>query len=772
MKRGGAARAAGLALVAQLAGLSVAFGAATKIWVSDSASDFSSGEARGVSVTMDGSLVLGRDAKRVEGVSETTLFSAARDRDGSILLGTGDGGRVLRVTPAGVVETVVALAEREVTAVALGPDGALYAGTAPGGKVYRIEKGKAAPYYETHAQYVWALAFSGKSLYVGTGLPGEIHRVTSAGQGARVHATSDAHVRSLYADPKGRIWAGTSGSGLLLRVDESGAVSTLYDSSKAEITAIAAGPDGRVWVAAGSAETPAASPEPISAPQPGPMARPSRSSAASGEEEPKDRAEVSVSVSTARLAPSRPGNRQGTYSSEVLLFEEGEPPRPVWSSSDELVFGLAADGRMPGTVLAATGPNGKLYRLGPSLWSLERTFDEKQVTVLSGDVIGTNSASALYRFSDGPREGQYVSAVKDTGRTSRFGAFRFEGDVPQGARVEFAFRSGESSIPDSTWSSWSAFAAAAGAASVTAPPGRYLQWKVRMQAEGDKPPSVRRVEAAYRNRNAAPVIESLLSLGPSEVFARSASGGSNVFETTAPDEKGIFTSLEESRAEAPPRRLLRKGYRTLTWKASDPDQDPLVFDLEFRPAASERWVSLKKGLRESFYSFDTASLPDGDYVFRLSASDERGQSRGKEERFPRDRAGSDRQHPAGDKENRELSGRLRVRGDRRGLSPPGSGVQRGREGVDAGRAEGRPLRLADGELPDPPRRQGPGRVPADPGHRRRKKRRRGELHGPVKPGLVHARTPRTARRSFIMSASEEVSLSPRAGTLFRPRLPR
>jgi sugar lactone lactonase YvrE len=613
-------RACGLALLICAAAAPAAFAASTRIWVCDSASDFSSGEARGVSVAMNGTLVLSRESRRVDGISEATLFSAVRDREGNVILGTGNEGKILRVSPAGRVDTLATLPSKEVTSLAFSPDGVLYAGTAPGGKVYRIEKGKPSLYYETKAQYVWALAFSGVTLYVATGLPGEIHRVSAEGKGERVHATRDPHVRTLYADAKGRIWAGTSGSGLVLRVDPSGAVATVYDSAKTEITSITAGKDGRVWVAAGSAEAPSTSQEPISAPQPSPAARPTRQANAREGDEVQEKPEVTVTVGQPRLAPAKTGARQGGYSSEVLLFEEGEPPRAVWSSPDELVFDLAPDGDTP-AVLAGTGPNGKLYRLGSNLWSLERTFDEKQVTALAGNAVATNSASALYRFSDGPRQGEYVSAVKDTGRTSRFGAFRFEGDVPDGSRVEFSFRSGESGLPDSTWSDWSAYAPGAQAAKITAPPGRYLQWKIRMNSDGQKIPVVRRVEAAYRNRNAAPVVDSFIALGPAEVLARSASGGSNVFETTAPDEKGIFTSLDESKAEPPPRRLLRKGYRTLTWKATDPDSDTLTYDIEFKPDRSARWLPLKKGLRDAFYSFDTAALPDGEYVFRLTASD-------------------------------------------------------------------------------------------------------------------------------------------------------
>jgi hypothetical protein len=588
----------------------------TRIWLTDSVSDFSTGEARGVSVTGDGALALSRALQPVAGISEAAVFVAVEGKDGTLYLGTGDAGRVLRVTGTHA-ETAATLPEKEVTALAIGPDGAVYAGASPGGKVYRLSPTGVEVFYETGARYVWALVFGGTDLFVATGLPGEIHRVSAARKGARIHAATDPHVRSLFRDGQGRLWAGTSGSGLLLRLEPSGALTTVYDSSKSEISTIAAGTDGRVWAAAVSAEAAPGGGEPITAPVSLPTGRAPR--APGQDDERGDRAEVSVSVSSMRVAPGKSSGK-GTYSSEVVLFPTDEPPRTVWTSGEELVFALepAPDA---GEVVAATGPNGKMYRIGNGYWALDRTLDEKQVTALAGDAIATNGSCAVYRLSGGARQGGYVSAVKDTGRTSRFGAFRFEGEVPAGAALEFAFRSGESQVPDATWSAWSDWLPSRDATKVAAPPGRYLQWKVRMSSDGKAAPVVRRIEAAYRNRNAAPDVDNLTAMAPAEVLARAASGSTNVFETQAPDEKGIFTGLEESKSEGAPRKLLRKGYRTLTWKATDRDGDTLSCELWVRPLDSTRWILLRKDVRESFYSFDTTSLPDGEYVFRVVASD-------------------------------------------------------------------------------------------------------------------------------------------------------
>ena len=61
-------RAGTIAVCVLAAGAAVTTAATTKIWVSDSASDFSSGEARGIAVGIDGSLVLSRSTRRVDGI--------------------------------------------------------------------------------------------------------------------------------------------------------------------------------------------------------------------------------------------------------------------------------------------------------------------------------------------------------------------------------------------------------------------------------------------------------------------------------------------------------------------------------------------------------------------------------------------------------------------------------------------------------------------------------------------------------------------------------
>ncbi|MEM7681772.1 MAG: hypothetical protein AAF288_07435 [Planctomycetota bacterium] len=57
------------------------------------------------------------------------------------------------------------------------------------------------------------------------------------------------------------------------------------------------------------------------------------------------------------------------------------------------------------------------------------------------------------------------------------------------------------------------------------------------------------------------------------------------------------------------------------WETSDPDDDRLRYTLAFRAAGSDKFVTLAQDLDEDSYSWDTRRAPDGRYVVRLTATD-------------------------------------------------------------------------------------------------------------------------------------------------------
>jgi len=71
----------------------------------------------------------------------------------------------------------------------------------------------------------------------------------------------------------------------------------------------------------------------------------------------------------------------------------------------------------------------------------------------------------------------------------------------------------------------------------------------------------------------------------------------------------------------PEKRIFVHGMRALDWDAEDPNGDILVFDLSFKGEGETAWKPLAKGLRDSYFAFDSSQVPDGLYRVRIEASD-------------------------------------------------------------------------------------------------------------------------------------------------------
>jgi len=64
------------------------------------------------------------------------------------------------------------------------------------------------------------------------------------------------------------------------------------------------------------------------------------------------------------------------------------------------------------------------------------------------------------------------------------------------------------------------------------------------------------------------------------------------------------------------------------WTARDQNDDQMVYSVYYRGEGQTRWLLLKDGLSEKFYSFDAALLPDGGYMMKVVASDSPSHSPG------------------------------------------------------------------------------------------------------------------------------------------------
>jgi hypothetical protein len=122
----------------------------------------------------------------------------------------------------------------------------------------------------------------------------------------------------------------------------------------------------------------------------------------------------------------------------------------------------------------------------------------------------------------------------------------------------------------------------------------------------------------------APVIDAVAVQDPAVVFITSSYPASpQVVEATNPDEYGIFTSLDSARdrADQQGKKVFRRGYRTVTWRAHDDNNDSLRYSVAFRQKGATRWLRLRDNLEETSLNFDTSQIPDGAYELRISATD-------------------------------------------------------------------------------------------------------------------------------------------------------
>jgi len=186
-----------------------------------------------------------------------------------------------------------------------------------------------------------------------------------------------------------------------------------------------------------------------------------------------------------------------------------------------------------------------------------------------GICLATASLGEVLRVSvTGGETGLYTSEVLDCGMTAKWGQVRWHQLVTGRSVIGVETRSGNTADPDAAWSPWSPMMSRPDGTPIASPNGRYLQFRVRFLGKAGDTVRLDRIDLQYRTLNRAPVL----------AFA-SPDAGANVRDKV-----------------------------TVSWKASDPDEDEPEYEAFYAKAGTNEWTKIDAEATAS----DDESSEEGD----------------------------------------------------------------------------------------------------------------------------------------------------------------
>ena len=583
-------------------------------------------------------------------------------KSGIVYAATAPDGKVYRLAPA-PARGASAAAKKEASASTKSPSPSdkTLKGTpnessnpAPPSNSSSNNSWSASVYFDPGAKYIWDLALDDAgNLYVATGDHGEIYKVSANGQHSVFFKSDEVHIRVLTLDPKGNLIAGSDGSGLIYRITPTGETFVLYSAPKKEITALAIDSAGNIYAAGSGEKHPgAASSANITVTAPMPSGPAPASAGVLG---------ASPASPTAPAAPFPAPGVGATGGSEIYRIAPDGAPTHLWSSRDDLVYALGFDQR--GRLLAGTGNRGHIFAInGVDDFTDLVKASASQITAFAsalggGLYVSTSNLGKIFLLGPGfEPEGSYESDVFDARGFSRWGRAQVRGvpgglgfgprssagvpggpgSGPLGWSVELYARSGNVDNPDRNWSPWTRVDLA-GSSELNVPPARFLQWKSVLHVGTSA--SLSRANHVGTEHGATGVLAR-----PSEGEANSSPRVDSVLiyylpKNVAPEVDEItvqpgyryqpiphVTGAEppapgQPRFEPPPPAIRDRDSIGIRWLAHDDNDDQLVYSIYYRGDGESRWLLLKDGLTDRYYSFDSSLLPDGGYTVMVVASD-------------------------------------------------------------------------------------------------------------------------------------------------------
>jgi WD40 repeat protein len=653
-----------------------ALAAGTSHWVQQNESDFKTGKFHDVVATNLGDLKLSRAVRNLldEDEKVEAVYALAEAKDGTVYVGTGPKGVLLKVAGDKVTPVVELGDGTNITSLVVDAEGGLLIGTGGAkGEVLLIDKPGDKPHSIFDSDgvlYIWSMVQSPDgNLYIATGPNGELFELKPDGTKSTVLKTDDNNFTCLATDGKDLLYVGSDPNGLVYRVNRKTRESfVLYNTAETEIGALALDGKGNLYVGTAQAsDQPAAAPEdpgskdkpgrpdgtPGGVPIPGENPAtpvPPAGNPNPGQGDPLPKAGVSMPL-IAMVVDDDPGDKPapppanpptqpappgagGNNKQNGPAQPQPQPVNPAGTgqppAAGNAVYKIDPDGfttevfrgqvlvlsivEQNGVLLVATGSDGRIFQINPAADETVEVarVDAKQVTCM----LPT-------------RDGRMILGLANVGGIATMGS----GYASQGTYVSQVFDAVQTSkfgkialhgsLPAGTTMTVSSRSGNLKEPSDTG----WSKWSAEQTASQfvqTHSPAARffqyRITFHSTDEKKSPVIRDadvaylMPNLAPQIKAIRVTTAGKSG------DNNNSNGDPNAQQAQSPP-AMPSGRIQTIAWDASDPNNDALVFTLYYRQGTGAPWILLKDKLKDPTYDWDTRTVADGRYQIKVVASD-------------------------------------------------------------------------------------------------------------------------------------------------------
>lgn len=604
--------------------------------------DTNSRDLQGVITRSDGRVLPGPVLSPLTTHLDADLLWSFAAVDGSLFIGTGPEGKILRIDPQKTTPTATVVADlpdSHLFALLALPDGSLLAGTSPEGGLILLRDGQVLARAKLPATSVLDLAMIpsapglGPVALVATGNPGRIYQVNLerfastattdetemepddtalAARGISLWGrVRDQNLRRLTVLADGRVLAGSAPAGNVYAFPATGGLPVvLAENREAEVTDLLPVTGGFY-----AAITFAAEPADARVKRAGEQANSA-----------KDKPDQPVTDTATLLFNDSAPTARFRGRSQLVWFPDDGFPEVVMARQQTAFYRLQ---EYDGLILITGGEEGELLGYDPvlrrSVTLPGATSGQLNAILPAHDrpgnffVLGNNPAALLQLTFGETKPASLTTKRLDLGVPARIGALRFNpgaGTRVDDLRVEM--RASFSSQEHEGWGEWRQAVPQEGGWSSDGLRGRYVQARLTMPATPfELPPA----EIHFLPQNRRPQLVDFQVLAPDFMLLPAP-------ERIDPPASTLGQILQSGGNEANLRNQFlasqvvpQTGTQVVYWQINDPDGDNFVSTFSLRHEQADDWTDLAVDTSAPFAQFETSHLPEGLYHSRLTVAE-------------------------------------------------------------------------------------------------------------------------------------------------------